>query len=43
MIENVDKTDARLITKVHLIVDEKRHVSTPMFPEIPDVKQHLFV
>ena len=36
MIENVDKTDARLITKVHLIVDEKRHVSTPMFPEISD-------
>jgi hypothetical protein len=35
-IENVDKTAARLITKVHLIVDEKRHKSTPMFPEISD-------
>ena len=35
-IENVDKTAARLITKVHLIVDEKRHKSMPMFPEISD-------
>ena len=35
-IENVDKTAARLITKVHLIVDERRHASTALFPEIAD-------
>ena len=35
-IENVDKTAARLITKVHLIVDERRHTSTALFPEIAD-------
>ena len=27
---------ARLITKVHLIVDERRHISTALFPEIAD-------
>ncbi|CAL6414916.1 unnamed protein product [Bathycoccus prasinos] len=35
-IENVDKAAARLITKVHLIVDERRHISTALFPEIAD-------
>lgn len=35
-IENVDKAAARLITKVHLIVDERRHASTALFPEIAD-------
>ncbi|CAL6416020.1 unnamed protein product [Bathycoccus prasinos] len=35
-IENVDKAAARLITKVHLIVDERWHASTALFPEIAD-------
>ena len=40
-IENVDKTDARLISKVALIVDEKRFVSTAIFPDVSD-EESLF-